>query len=424
MTSASEAQRLLHEGKVDEAERAFLAILEVDPAHREALNVAGLIALRNGELTRASSLLERALATAPSDPVTLHHIGLAREARGDLAGALQAQSLAVRANPDFHVGRLHVGRLMVLTGDPDGAAVQYARALGAAQATGQWLNAASTPEPLRPAIEQAVLHVRARRRVSYDLVFNPLLERFGRDSLDRVERCLRIHFLEEAPVYPDPRQQPSFLYFPGLPTSAYFGRELFPWIAALESHTGAIRDELRALLPSAAGRERVFASEQLEQENLVGSDFTPTWNGYYFYRHGERREENCSRCPSTSAALDALPLARIRDHAPETLYSVFTAGTHLLPHRGVTNTRVVCHLPLIVPQDCALRVGGELHAWQEGQVVVFDDTYEHEAWNHSARTRVVLIFDIWNPYLSEAERAALTHVVESLGDFRQQVEVA
>jgi aspartate beta-hydroxylase len=424
MTSASEAQRLLREGRVAEAGRVFLSILEADPHNAEALNFAGLIALQEGELQRAAALLERARAAHPADPVTLHHLGLAREALGDLASALDVQAEAVRLQPAFHVGRLHVGRLLALTGQPELAAVQYARSLESAQAVGQWLNAGTTPEALRSSVEQAVAHVRAWRRAGFDRVFGPLLAQHGRAALDRVERCLRIYFGEEAASYPDPRQRPSFLFFPGLPTTAYFDTAPLPWVADLEAQTDAIRTELRSLLPSASGRERVFANEALEHENLVGGDFTPTWNGYYFYRHGERRDDNCSRCPATIAALDALPLARIREHAPETLYSVFTAGTQLMPHRGVTNTRLVCHLPLIVPEDCALRVGGELHAWQEGRVVVFDDTYEHEAWNRSAKTRVVLIFDIWNPHLTQAEQAALTHVVESLGDFRKLVEAA
>jgi aspartate beta-hydroxylase len=424
MTSAAQAQRLLREGRVDEAGRVLLAILDADPQHGEALNFAGLIALQQGQLQRAAELLERARAVQPADPTTLHHLGFAREAQGDLAGALEVQSAAVRLQPAFHVGRLHVARLLALTGQPELAAVQYARCLEGAQAAGQWLNSGTTPEPLRAVVEQAVAHVRSWRRAGFDRVFAPLLQQHGRDALERVERCLRIYFGEEVPSYPDPLQRPNFLYFPGLPTSAFFDTAQLPWVAGLEAQTDAIRGELRALLPSASGRERVFASEALESENLVGGDIAPTWNGYYFYRHGERREENCRRCPATIAALDALPLARIREHAPETLYSVFTPGTHLMPHRGVTNTRLVCHLPLIVPEDCALRVGTEVHAWQEGRVVVFDDTYEHEAWNRSGRTRVVLIFDIWNPHLTQAEQAALTHVVESLGDFRKLVEAA
>jgi aspartate beta-hydroxylase len=114
----------------------------------------------------------------------------------------------------------------------------------------------------------------------------------------------------------------------------------------------------------------------------------------------------------------------VAGHGPEVLFSVYTPGTHLLPHRGVTNTRLVAHLPLIVPQDCALNVGGELHPWREGRVVVFDDTYEHESWNRSGEVRVILIFDIWNPHLSAAERLAVARLVEAIGGFRHATEAA
>jgi aspartate beta-hydroxylase len=122
--------------------------------------------------------------------------------------------------------------------------------------------------------------------------------------------------------------------------------------------------------------------------------------------------------------VDRLPLSIVPGHGPEILYSVFKPGTHLLPHQGVTNSRVVGHLPLIVPEQCALNVGGELHEWQEGRVVVFDDTFEHEAWNRSGSTRVVLIFDLWNPYLTEAERAAVTDIVVDISQFREASEKA
>jgi len=104
------------------------------------------------------------------------------------------------------------------------------------------------------------------------------------------------------------------------------------------------------------------------------------------------------------------------------LHSVFTPGTHLLPHRGVTNARAVSHLPLIVPSDCTLRVGGEERQWREGQTLVFDDTYEHEAWNRSRQVRVVLIADVWNPYLTELERAAINDVITAIGDLRTEVD--
>jgi len=83
----------------------------------------------------------------------------------------------------------------------------------------------------------------------------------------------------------------------------------------------------------------------------------------------------------------------------------------------VTNTRLVTHLPLIVPDHCAIKVGGEERVWREGECFTFDDTFEHEAWNRSERTRVVMLMDIWNPYLTEVEREALTALVPAIGDF-------
>jgi aspartate beta-hydroxylase len=266
--------------------------------------------------------------------------------------------------------------------------------------------------------------VKATRKQTFANLLEPLRQRFGADSLERIERGLRIYFREEAPVFPDPRQQPTFFYVPGLPPSAYLERSLFPWIEQLEAQTDAIRQELLQLLPSPAGRERVFTTEAIEQQNLRGLQTPPSWNGYYFYRHGERRADNCAACPVTASTLQSLPLSHVRDHGPEVLFSVFTAGTHLLPHRGVTNTRLVGHLPLLVPPDCALNVGGEVHEWREGRAVIFDDTYEHEAWNRSDRTRVVLIFDIWNPHLTEAERGAIELLVPAIGDFRKAAEAA
>ncbi len=77
------------------------------------------------------------------------------------------------------------------------------------------------------------------------------------------------------------------------------------------------------------------------------------------------------------------------------------------------NTRLVCHLPLIVPPGCTFRVGNETREWREGKLVIFDDTIEHEAWNDSKEDRVVLIFDIWRPELSTRERDELTALLSA-----------
>jgi aspartate beta-hydroxylase len=424
MSSAPEARRLLEAGRIAEAERAYEEVLASTPEDVEALNVVALAALRRGRTTHALELLQRAASAAPEDSVTQHHLGLAFEEAGDAGAAARAQAAAVKLAPTFFVARLHLAACLERLARQEEAFVQYKRSLDDAQGQGRWLNRATTPSQFVPLVERAVVTVRREKRAMVERLLAPLRARYGREALARVEQCVRIYLQEEPAVYADPRQRPSFLLFPGLPTTPYLDRAPLPWIEALEAQTGAIRAELEQLLPTSANRERVFASAALETENLRGLDVPPTWNGYYFYRHGQRRDANCAACPVTARAVDDLPLSRVREHGPEVLFSVFSAGTHLLPHRGVTNTRLVGHLPLIIPPDCALRVGGEIHEWRSGRVVVFDDTYEHEAWNRSSSTRVVLIFDIWNPYLSAVERAAVTDLIGAIGDLRHAVEGA
>jgi aspartate beta-hydroxylase len=421
---AAEARELLRQGRISEAESAFMRVLDAVPDHVEALNVLAMSALRGGRVRQAVELLNRAAQADPADAVTQHHLNRALDAAGDIAAALRAGETAVRLRPDFSVARLYWAASLEGAGQIDNAVVQYVRALEDAQTGGRWLSPESTPTALRSLVEHAVLTVRENRNLAFANLFEPLRERFGRESLTRVAHTLRIYFKQEPAVYPDARQRPTFLFMPGLPAVPYPDRTLFPWMTDLEGQTADIQRELRQLLPDHRGSERVFHTAELEQTNLRGADVAPSWTGYYFFRHGLRREDNGQACPSTAHALESLPLSHVRAHGPEVLFSVFTAGTHLLPHRGVTNTRLVGHLPLIIPENCALNVGGELHRWVVGRTVVFDDTYEHEAWNRGTSTRVVLIFDIWNPHLTEIERLALADVIADIGDFRETVEKA
>jgi aspartate beta-hydroxylase len=424
LSTLEKARQLLSQGKVAEAERACEQVLEHSPDAVEALNVCAIASMRDGKNYRAVAMLERAVGVAPGDSITQHNLGRAYESVGRKEDAIAALSRSVQLRPVYHVARIRLAALLEERGELDRAVLHYARALDDAQRQGRWLDSAGTPASLRPLVERAVVAVRTYRSAALHGLVDRLTEKYGRGDMARVAQGVRIYLKEEAPVFPDPRQQPTFLYVPGLPSTPYFDRALFPWIEEFEACTYDIRQELLAVLPSESGRERVFTSEELERQNLRGEQGAPTWNGYYFYRHGDRREENCSRCSRTAAAIDRLPLSAVPGHGPEVLFSVFTPGTHLLPHQGVTNTRVVGHLPLIVPGNCALNVGGELHEWQESRVVVFDDTYEHEAWNRSGTTRVVLIFDLWNPYLSAAERAAITDVIVDISEFRTATEQA
>jgi aspartyl/asparaginyl beta-hydroxylase (cupin superfamily) len=116
------------------------------------------------------------------------------------------------------------------------------------------------------------------------------------------------------------------------------------------------------------------------------------------------------------AALSKVPMLEIPRFGPTVLFSVLAPHTTIPAHSSVTNARLVVHLPLIVPDGCRFRVGNETRPWREGKAWVFDDTIDHEAWNDSDDYRVILMIDIWNPFLSTAERELISELLNGIRD--------
>jgi aspartyl/asparaginyl beta-hydroxylase (cupin superfamily) len=223
-------------------------------------------------------------------------------------------------------------------------------------------------------------------------------------------------------------QQPTHFYFPGLPQREFYERDEFPWAESLEAQTGVIRRELEAVLADGNGIAP-YILESPDRPNTHGNTLglmnDPSWSAFHLIQNGKEIPENASRCPHTMAALRKLPLCRIKGESPSALFSILRPGVQIPPHHGFTNARLFCHLPLIVPPDCGrLRVGNESRPWVEGKLMVFDDTVEHEAFNPSARLRVVLLFDIWRPELTARERELVDRLLTSLVDFGRSAQPA
>jgi len=141
----------------------------------------------------------------------------------------------------------------------------------------------------------------------------------------------------------------------------------------------------------------------------------PDWTAIHLWRNGDRVESNAVHCPATMALLANVPQPRVAGAGPNAMFSLLAPGTRIPPHVGVNNARLVCHLPLIVPEGCWFRVGAETRPWKRGEALVFDDTIEHEAMNPSDQLRVVFIFDLWHPDLSAVEQEAVKALIEADG---------
>ncbi len=416
---ARDAVRAEHQNR---AMAAYAEALKLDPDHPEALLHLAQQALLRGDSSGAVMMLERALVREAHNKDIWRTLGLARLASGQTETAADAFLRVVEIDPKAFRARLHLADIHERAGRVREATIQYFGAISAAQERGLWLSDDTTPPNMRERVRQAMAFVNVQRRAILMETLDALRAAHGPDALTRVTRSLDIYLREVEPEYPDSRQCPTFLYFPDLPATTYYDRALFPWYAQLEGGAALIRAELEAVLAKDHGMVPFLGTNAPERvgEFLKGNvDSPPAWDAFFFYRHGERFDANCARCPRTTQILDSLPIVRIREHAPEICFSVLTPGTHILPHRGVTNTRLVTHLPLIVPPGCAINVGGETREWREGECFTFDDTFEHEAWNRGTATRVVLLMDCWNPHLTEVEREALTLLIGAIGDFNR-----
>ena len=203
-------------------------------------------------------------------------------------------------------------------------------------------------------------------------------------------------------------QEPTGFYYPELPQVQFYDRADFDWAPAVEAATDAIREELLAVMATGIGDFTPYIRPEPNQPRYHPLFNKTEWSALFFVENGKLSEETVARCPKTWEAVQAAPMPWINGWEPTVMFSLLRAGTLIPAHTGTHNTRLICHLPLIVPPDCGFRVGNQVREWEVGKLIIFDDTVEHEAWNNSSEDRVVLIFGVWRPELSEQEKREIS----------------
>jgi aspartyl/asparaginyl beta-hydroxylase (cupin superfamily) len=212
-------------------------------------------------------------------------------------------------------------------------------------------------------------------------------------------------------------QSPTSFYYPGLPQIQFYAPEQFAWVGAMEAAAADIKRELLAVMATEDGFKPYVEADPNRPNSGHALLNDPKWSAFHLIENGRPVATNADRCPVTMAALTAPPIPVIEGRSPMALFSILRPHTHIPPHTGMLNTRLIAHLPLIVPEGCRLRVGNAVRDVVEGKMMIFDDSIEHEAFNDSDGIRVILLFEIWRPELSEGERRGLTGLFESIGSY-------
>lgn len=405
MTEASTEQliqaagKLANSGRWQDAERVWLEVQRREPQHPQALYSLGIHAMQRGALEQADRLLRAGRAVAPTNLSLLMTLRALCVQRGDVAGELEAIEAALVVDAYYYPALLARGSYLERIGNTFDAVVDFKNALKIAPPPSHW------PEPLREHLQHARSMVDQHTKEYASFLINKLADlqsALAPDLAPRWREATSILAGKTRPYVSDSNQ----LYVPRLPAIPFYAREQFPWLPILEAKTDIIREELLTLLRE--NRDRFTPYIKYNPGDPVNQwqelNHSLQWSSFDLWRGGVPQLENLERCPATAQALKEMEVVDIAGLCPNAMFSALAPKTHIPPHHGETNARLVAHLPLIIPDKCKLRVGFEERQWEMGKTLIFDDTLEHEASNDSDELRVVLIFDVWNPLLSAEER--------------------
>jgi aspartyl/asparaginyl beta-hydroxylase (cupin superfamily) len=357
-------------------------------------------ALAGGGLVQARQILEEAARLDPPSADFWQRLATVRKMAGAPMLAVEAIDRALTHAPLDFVNLLMRAHLLDSAGHPE-AGEAYGRALAQPRPS-------PLPAMLGPIIARAeTMWVQHQQSLTQRL--GAAVEASGADLTPAERRRAQRFASNVARTTRTYHSEATHFAWPGLREMEFHDRTGFPWLEELESLTAVIRADCDRVANAADASLVPYVkyndSEPLAQWRALNHN--RDWTAIHLIERGRIVAENAAHCPATMDFLARMDQPWIGGCAANAMFSLLAPRTHIPPHVGVANFRLLCHLPLIVPQRCWFRVGDETRDFAEGQAWVFDDTIEHEAKNETDRLRVILIFDIWHPDLSPAERAAI-----------------
>jgi len=369
-----------------------------------------ILALRATQSENAILLARQAVTLGLDDTTVWGVIALASRNIGDYEAAHDAADQAIGRDATNARAYIVKGDAFFAQNNPRAAAAFYQRALAI--------------NPLHPEMVQEIRveFLRAQSRLQdLQTAFSEHMTREVQPLLEDTDHCtprmqdaVDLLLGKRRLYYPEPRH----IMVPDLPIHEFYPRDYFPWLEQLENKTSVILDELNALITHGTSFDPYLTQSDerpvFDTHGMAGND---DWGAFYLWKNGEAIPENQALCPETTKAMNALPLVFSGERCPNILFSRLKPGATIPPHNGMINSRLIGHLPLIIPDDCGFRVGNQTRPWVLGEAFLFDDTIEHEAWNHSAEDRFVLIFEVWKPELNEAEQALITRMLTAVDSY-------
>uniref|UniRef100_A0A8C7LG52 Aspartate beta-hydroxylase n=1 Tax=Oncorhynchus kisutch TaxID=8019 RepID=A0A8C7LG52_ONCKI len=411
------AEKLRKKGKVEEAVRAFDTLVQQYPQSPRCRYGKALAEDDLAEKMRSNDMLQKALSTykeaseLPNATPDLIKATLKKRAErqqflGRMRGALATLEKLVQIFPEDMALKNDLGVAHLLIGDNKSAKRVYEEVLAIAPSNGfakvhygfilKSENKIAESIPfLRDGLESGDPGTDDGR---FYFHLGDALQRMGDDSAYKwYERGhQRGHF---ASVW-----QRSLYNVDGLKAQPWWTPKdtgYMDLIKTLERNWRTIRDEALSVMDKTTG---LFVPEE---ENLREKG---EWGQFTLWQQGKKAGEACHSVPKTCGLLERYPEATGCKRG-QIKFSVMQPGTHVWPHTGPTNCRLRMHLGLVIPKTgCKIRCTNDTRAWEEGKVLIFDDSFEHEVWQDADSYRLIFIVDVWHPELTQYQRQTLSPI--------------
>lgn len=395
-------------GRLPEAERLYQQIVAEHPDNIEALRFLANAALSRNEPGQAVGLLSRAAQVDRNNTGVLLELGLAYrnaqrmdEARSVFEGIIES------SHGGNTTARLLLANVLESDDRPEQALLQYFRAIIDAQSKGQWLSDATTEPGIRRLVQHAMQYSAVERRKLFEHALEPLRRGIDAARLGRIEAALATYLREKGGPPEDPRQKPTFMYLPNLGAQRYLDPALFDWLADWSARVSLLGREALACQEAFAQPRspRPFSLESIaaSHENTAAPvQHVPV------YQHGIFFDSIKGHAPALCELVEAAPMVRIPNYAPDASIIAVQPGGHTVRHYGRTNAFCMVVVAFCDSAPLQVMVGGESRRLHANESLAFDPSFEFEFSAAGDSGSRALAIEVWNPGVSPLERDALT----------------
>ena len=409
------------QGQLREAEHLYQQIAAEHPENIEALRFLANAALSRNEPGQAVALLSRAAQVDRSNTGVLLELGLAYRNAQRMDEARSVFEGIVESGHD-PTARLFLANVLELDQRPEQALLQYFRAILDAQSKGQWLSDATTEPGIRRFVQHAMRYTATERRKFFERVLQPFRHGIDAARLGRIETALTTYLKDGSGEQPaDPRQKPTFMYIPSLGAHCYPDTTLFGWLGDWSARASSLDHEALACLKAVA-KSRTLQPFSLESITAGSETAAIPLQHAPVYQRGMFFDSIKSHAPALCELVEAAPLARIPNYAPEASIIGLQPGGHTARHHGRTNAFCVIVVAFRDSAPLQVMVGGEPRRLHANESLAFDPSFEFEFSAAGESEARALAIEVWNPGISRLERNALAALATAAVNFDTRLQ--